>query len=39
MVDALPGAAAGLDYVTAAIAERLSPTGQESGRAAALTGS
>jgi acetyl esterase len=39
MVDALPGAAAGLDYVTAAIAERLSSTDQESGRTAALTGS
>jgi acetyl esterase len=39
MVDALPGAAAGLDYVTAAIAERLSSTDQESGCAAALTGS
>ena len=39
MVDALPGAAAGLDYVTAAIAERLSPTDQEGGCAPALTGS
>jgi acetyl esterase len=39
MVDALPGAAAALDYVTAAIAERLSSTDQESGRTAALTGS
>ena len=39
MVDALPGAAAGLDYVAAAIAERLSEADQESGCAAALHGS
>jgi acetyl esterase/lipase len=39
MVDALPGAVAGLDYVAAAITERLSPAGQEGGCAAALTGS
>jgi acetyl esterase len=39
MVDVLPGAAAGLDYVAAAIDERLWPSDQESGCAAALTGS
>ena len=39
MVDALPGAVAGLDYVTAAIAERLSSTEREGGCATALTGS
>jgi acetyl esterase len=35
MVDALPGAAAGLDYVAAAIEEQLSPSDQESGGALA----
>jgi acetyl esterase len=39
MVDALPGAAAGLDYVAAAINEQLSPGDRESGSAEALTGS
>ena len=39
MVDALPGAAAGLDYVTAAIAEQLSRSDQESESDEALTGS
>lgn len=35
MVDALPGAAAGLDYVAAAIEEQLSRSDQESGGALA----
>jgi len=39
MVDALPGAVAGLDYVTAAIDEQLSPGDRESGRTQARTGS
>jgi acetyl esterase len=39
MVDALPGAVAGLDYVAAAIDEQLSPGDRESGRTQALTGS
>ena len=36
MVDALPGAAAGLDYVAAAIDEQLSPGDRDSGRAEVL---
>ena len=36
MVDALPGAAAGLDYVAAAIDEQLSPGDRDSGRAEIL---
>jgi acetyl esterase len=36
MVDALPGAVAGLDYVAAAIDEQLSPGDRESGRAEIL---
>ena len=39
MVDALPGAVAGLDYVAAAIDEQLSPGDRDGGRTQALTGS